>query len=245
MSPLRYTIRGRLTECVQLAFRTPRDHVRKLIPRGFKLLTHEGFAFWSVCISRTEGIRPAGIPPFMSVTCHHVSYRLLVRVPVSGGKELRGSYFIRSDTDNSLVCTGGNILTDFHFHRSRIALKREDSLLDITVEDPRGVAEGYMIGEITDECVLTPDSCFADEDEAHRVLKLHPRGLSLDKGGRVVDIAEMQRDDKAMKEHPIRVGRWGFTFLRHMDQPEAHLETGNWLEPLDYSWRLGETALLN
>jgi len=245
MSPLRYTMKGRVTDCVLLSFRTPRDHVKGLLPRGFKLLTHNNMAFWNVCICTVESLHPATLP-FVRLTYRHVSYRLMVRVPVSNNKELRGLYFVRSDADNGTVCSFGNMLTDFKFNRADIVVKSGDGVLDVSVENTRdGIADSYFLGERTDEYYLPPDSCFADPEEARKILRYTPTGMSLDKRGRVVDLAEVERDEKAWKEAPMRVARAGFAFFRNMDQPEAGLETAVAVDPVDYVWRLGGTALLN
>lgn len=245
MSPLKYSAKGRLTDCLLLSFRTPRDDAKKFIPRGFKLLTHNNMAFWNVCACRVEGLHPGGLP-FVSFTYHLVSYRLHVRVPASNNHELRGMYNVRTDVDHGFVKSAGNMTTDMKFESAKIALKNSDGVYDLAVEDTRdGIGDSYFLGERTDEWYLEADSCFADADEARRVLRHTPQGLSLDKRGRVVDVIDMERDDGAWKESPMRVARSGFAFFKHMEQPEAFLELATAVDPLVCTWRIGGTDLLN
>jgi hypothetical protein len=121
------TMTGRLSSCVLLSYRTPAAHVRHLVPPPLELVTRGPWAFWNVVACRVERMRPRGAPRWAGVCYHHVAYRLLVRAPGLGpdGRDLEGLYFVRSDADHSLITRGGNVASDFQFHRAEIDLRDE------------------------------------------------------------------------------------------------------------------------
>ena len=102
---------GRLSECLLLAYRTPAQNVRHLVPRGLELDTVGDYAFWNVVACTVQDMRPSLLPAACGVDYHHVAYRLYVKGHVAGedngagdaggadSRTLRGLYFVRSDRD--------------------------------------------------------------------------------------------------------------------------------------------------
>ena len=72
---LSYAIQAKLTDAVQLTYRTPAESVRGLLPDGLELVQRGPWAFWSVMLSRVEKARPAGVPAWCGVSYTQAAYR--------------------------------------------------------------------------------------------------------------------------------------------------------------------------
>lgn len=245
--PFPVTMEGRIDRCVLLSLRTPAEGVRRLVPRGLRLLvkeharTGEVFAFWNIVLCHIDSMRPRGLPRWMGASYHHVAYRLMVESDdgaPAGGSRWQGLYFLRSDADSALVCGSGDLLSDFRFHRARI--ERED----------RGGVESWMVrsrdGEGDASCEVEegdrgPDagSPFADAGEARRFLKYRPFGLAPSAGGRRLRLAEVFRDESRWEERPARVGAARWSFLDAIGEGHATIEVASRVAPIEYRWRLG------
>lgn len=108
-----------------------------LLPAPLEPEEWRGSAWVQVLISRLRDMRPQGTLALFGVNFHQVSYRAAVRYRSSAGGWRRGGYFIRSETDNVVMRTVGNTLTEFRFHEfglASVALRRSGHRLDVSVD---------------------------------------------------------------------------------------------------------------
>ena len=224
---------GRLEDCVLLAYRTPAESVRHLVPRGLELMTHDGFAFWNVVACRVVGMRPRGLPAIAGVSFHQVAYRLYVR---AAGED--GLYFMRSDVDSAFVATTGNWMTDFRFHPATIRRRHEPGALRYEVTN---AGEGNAVVSVSSAApaYADVDSCFGSVAEAARVLKYRPTAFAPDGTAQRVRLAEVFRDERHWVEKPVSVVEARFDFFDAIGQEDLVLERAISVAPLDYRWRLG------
>jgi len=247
-------MKGRLSECLLLSYRTPARSVRHLVPKGMDLVTRDGWAFWSVLACRVEGLRPTGTPACLGVSYHHVAYRLHVKARAATGETQRGLYFVRSDADSNRVVRFGNLLTHFRLHPAAVELslaardggdvltlavsgRDEDAANDALVRVVTGAGAG-AVGAATG-FAAAPGSPFGSAAEADEFLKYAPLALAPDLDGRYFELAEVVRDESKWRERPVRVIEAHFNFLRRLGQDELHLERATRVDPVDYRWRLG------
>lgn len=237
------TMTGRLSECLLLAYRTPANNVRHLLPKGLELVTRGDFAFWNLVVCRVERMRPTGFPGWCGVSYVHVAYRLYVRAPLANGEILDGLYFVRSDADDALLSWAGNLVSDFKFHPAKIHLESSAQNCGLRVTSGGG---GDALLKISFDAnqVLSKDSCFPTYAEASHFLKYRPIGLSSDASGKQLKLAEVFRNEKDWRETPIGMieAKWGF--LERLGQNEIQLELGTRVAPIHYRWRLGRRAQL-
>ena len=235
-----FTMTGRLSQCILLAYRTPVSSVSRLVPRGLELVTRGDWAFWNIVACRIDGMRPAGAPRLLGVSYHHVAYRLYVRAAIAGGQIIEGLYFVRSDADHCLMAKAGNLLTDFCFHPAKIALTANESRLTLSVQNsPGGAGNARLSVELNGEPIAYPDSCFDSPDEAGRFLKYRPFGLSRDAKGTWLKVAEVLRDESEWNEMPLRVTDAEWSFFESLNQRDVRLEHATCVAPIAYRWRLG------
>jgi hypothetical protein len=240
------TMNGRLSSCVLLSYRTPAEHVRHLVPPPLELVTRGPWAFWNVVACRVERMRPRGAPRWAGVSYHHVAYRLLARAPGlgPGGHDLEGLYFVRSDADHALITAGGNVASDFRFHRADIDLRDETLIggdLELHVVGRRDATADAALRVVPAgrDGPLAPGSPFRTGEQAAAFLKYRPLGLAVGPMHDRLHLAEVFRDEAHWREVPLRVVEARFPFLESLGQTDLTLERATLVAPIDYRWRLG------
>lgn len=228
---------GRLSECYLLAYGTPPESVRDLLPRGLELDTHDGQAFWNVVVSKVDRMRPMGVPRALGNSYVHVAYRLYAKARTREEGTLTGLCFVRSDVDHALMALVGDRMTDFRFHVADVSWREEDAggALAVDVSGTKGGAG---------DARLRLDLHAKDAPALPPYLKYRPLGLSANVAGTKVRLAEVLRDEERWSEEPVRVAeaRWGL--FEKLGQHEARLVGATRVAPLDYRWRLGRSATL-
>ncbi len=237
-----FTMTGQLDECLLLAYRTPADSVRHLLPTGFELLEINGWAFWNVVVSHIDRMRPLGFPRQAGLSYAHVAYRLYVRIQVASNQWLDGLYFVRSDADNILISYTGNYLTDFKFHPAKITFTQKDSTnRSVIIQNtPDGLGNAHLSWEAQEPPWDAQSSCFGSLEEAKATLKYTPVSLSLTPNGKGLKLAEVFRDETQWKEERLTVTHASWTFFQHLHQDHLTLEMATQVKPIDYRWQLGK-----
>ncbi len=229
---MKLTMVGRLSECVLLAYRTPAESVRHLLPPPIELVTREGLAFWNVVACRVEKMRQIGLPKFVGISYHHVAYRLYVRAATADGRCADGLFFVRSEVDSAPVAWGGNVFTDFRFNRARIELETSPAHVELRVSS--GIGQTLLRAREADD---------ASRDEPD-FLKYRPLALSCDRHARRLKLARVVRDESAWHESPLDVTEARWPLFERLGQTDLVLESATRVAPLDYRWELGETLPL-
>jgi hypothetical protein len=228
------TMRGHLRHCWIFTWRTPIGAAQPHLPAPLELVTHGGFAFWNVVVCEVRGLRPAPLPPIVGLGYWHVAYRLHTRVRVESGETIEGLYFVRSDSDRLIVSTAGNWLTDFRFRTARIAVAKEDGIVEGEIRS-RDAKARFRLREGTPGS-LSPGSPFASVGEAGDFLKYKPFALS-PVGKDSVSIVRVVRNEADWRSRIVTVeeSNWQFFAGREV-APEVCYA----VEPIDYEWRRAE-----
>ena len=221
---------GRLDPCVLLAFDTPADQVRPLVPAPLLPVERDGRSFWNIVVCRVDKMRPIGLPRALGLSYVHVAYRILVRCEIESGEMLQGLYFVRSDVDRSIVSVPGNRTSDFRFHLSKVDLRYDAQHVEAVVRTHDGF-DASMCVEVDEKISTPPDP----------MLKYRPLGLACDPGGNVVRLAEVFRNESDWHETPVKVTRGTFQFFDTMRQT-VRLVGATRVRPIDYRWRLGRVS---
>lgn len=251
--PFPVTMRGDIDRCVLVSLATPARSVQRLVPRGLRLLERAGingerFAFWNVVLCHIDSMRPSWAPPALGVSYHHVAHRLMVEADDGsppGESPTQGLYFVRSDADSTLVCLGGNLVSDFRFHAARVE-RVERGGAATAVERWRVRSRdhhGDLDAAFSDGAPTQPEgSPFASLAEARAFLKYRPFGVSPGRAGRRLRLAEVFREEAAWDERPVVVDAFRSGFLASIGQEGASIELAVRVAPIAYRWRLGRTV---
>lgn len=248
--PFPVTMAGRIDRCVLLSLRTPAEGVRRLVPRGLRLLvkahprTGEAFAFWNIVLCRIGSMRPRGLPRPVGVSYHHVAYRLMVEADdgtAPGESPTQGLYFLRSDADSALVAGPGDLVSDFRFHRARIGAQRCGEAESWAVRSRDGLGDASCDLE-EGEQTLADGSPFADMPDARRFLKYRALGLAPTADGSRLRLAEVFRDESSWRESPARVASARWSYLESIGEGHTTVEAACRVAPIEYRWRLGRSV---
>ena len=93
-----------------LTFAIPKEQLQPLIPECLTLDTFDDkWAFIAVAMVQTKGLRPKGFPALFGNDFFLIGYRVFVRYQNNAGKNLRGLYILKSETDKKKMEFFGNI----------------------------------------------------------------------------------------------------------------------------------------
>jgi hypothetical protein len=234
-------MQGRLDPCFLLSYA-----VSEKALGGLRPLTHQGFAFLNIVVSRILRMRPAGIPPVLGLTYWHIAYRVHVRADLASDEAVAGLYFLRSEVDRSLLVIPGNALTDFRFHKASIRTSVDGTLFRLEITGtPDGIADAEVIIETIPGGKDEGTPSFRTLGERERILKYAPLGLSVDRSGRELKVAEVLRDESGWEERRVRVRMAEWEYLQRTFLGEARLVRATQVMPIDYRWRIGRLERLS
>src|SRR4029078_4746124 len=116
-----------------LTFAIPKDQIRHLIPECLELDTFdEKWAFIAVAMVQTKDLRPKGFPRVLGNDFFLIGYRVFVRFTNKAGKNLRGLYILKSETDKKKMEFFGNIFTHYNYTTTDIQQVSENGHLSIS-----------------------------------------------------------------------------------------------------------------
>jgi uncharacterized protein YqjF (DUF2071 family) len=131
-------------EAVAVNYRLDPVALRPLVPSVFDLDLYQGHGFVSLTASRLKDFGVGWLPPALRMNFYQATYRAHVTYTDFRGRRMRGCYFVRSETNSSLMSLTANLLPEFRAHRCRtypILMARQGDHLLLTVDsgdDPAG-----------------------------------------------------------------------------------------------------------
>jgi hypothetical protein len=222
---------------VVLAYALPKEALENRIPQCLRLdLFQDRWAFLAVAIVQTRDLRPKGFPRFIGSDFSLVGYRVFVRYRDNAGKERRGLYILRSQTDSRRMEFFGNIFTHYNYSTTGFARVESGGRTEIVAPDFRVVFE-----EGDENTPLPPDSPFADWKEARKYEGPLPYTFTYDAKTRKVVIIEGVRQN--WKPSPVRVLDHDFAFIAEAGLHETVLANAFVIRNVPYLWEKGQTEI--
>lgn len=227
------TMCGRLERCWLFTFQTSPAAARRFLPDVLEPITHNGFAFWNVVITRLRWMRPWPLPTRSGVSYWHAAYRLYVRFRPPAGRPVDGLTFVRSDCDSRLIAWAGNLLTDFRFSFAPIGCQERNEQVELSIHAPQ--APAHVLLERRPPNALPAHSAFSSLAEAKAFLEYEPFGIGVSPAGEV-NVVPVLRDEAAWQTRLLRVkgAAWGF-----FDDKDVRPEICYQAAPIDYRWQRG------
>jgi len=219
-----------------LTFAVPKEELQNLIPECLQLdVFQEKWAFIAIAMVQTKDLRPKGFPKFMGNDFFLIGYRVFVRYTNSEGKNLRGLYILKSETNKKKMEFMGNIFTHYNYTTTDIhqssshdykEIKSKKSNFNVTID-------------ITKEPVSLPqNSPFSDLKEARRFAGPLPFTFTYNKLKKEVLIIEGVRQN--WKPNPVKVNDYNFEFLNSMAFKKPILANAFIIENIPYYWKKGK-----
>jgi hypothetical protein len=219
-----------------LTFAVPKVQVQNLIPECLQLdIFQDEWAFVAVAMVQTKALRPRGFPRVMGNDFFLIGYRVFVRYTNSRGKNLRGLYILKSETDKKKMEFMGNIFTHYKYTTTDINKIEQTNTLEIaSIKSKFRITVGK-----TDEVTLPEHSPFKDWKEARKFAGPLPFTFTYNQQTKEVLIIEGVRENWIPK--PVKVIDYDFEFLRALNLRNPILANAFIIENIPYYWKKGKT----
>jgi hypothetical protein len=219
-----------------LTFAVPKEQLKTYIPECLQLDTFDDkWAFVAVAMVQTKGLRPKGFPKFMGNDFFLIGYRVFVRYTNSAGKNLRGLYILKSETDKKKMAFMGNIFTHYNYTTTDILQKEQKISKEISSTISRFK---ITIGKTEEEILLPGNSPFTDWKEARRFAGPLPFTFTYNSATKEVLIIEGVRQNWIPA--PVKVIDYEFGFLNSLKLENAVLANAFVIRNIPYYWKKGK-----
>ena len=225
---------------IVLTFAVPKEQLQDLIPECLQLdVFNDKWAFIAIAMVQTKDLRPKGFPKFLGNDFFLIGYRVFVRFTTKAGKNLRGLYILKSETDKKKMKLFGNIFTHYNYTTTDI---RQDELNGLVEISSIGSGLEIKIDATESENITLPEnSPFSNWKEARRFAGPLPFTFTYSPGNKKVLIIEGVREN--WKPQPVRVHSYKVSFIEHMRQEQVRLASAFIIENIPYYWKKGNIEL--
>lgn len=220
-----------------LTFAVPKAQLEERIPECLNLDTlNDEWAFVAVAMVQTKGLRPKGFPAFMGNDFFLIGYRVFVRYTNTAGKNLRGLYILKSETNRKKMEWLGNLFTHYNYTTTDIQQTEDDDYSEIS-----SAQSGFhvRIEKGASDIPLPEHSPFKDWKEARRFAGPLPFTFTYNAEKGSVLIIEGVRQN--WTPAPVAVKDYHFRFLQEMKLENAVLANAFVLKNIPYYWKKGKT----
>jgi hypothetical protein len=218
-------------------FAVPKEQIQHLIPACLELDTFEGkWAFIAVAMVQTKSLRPKGFPKMFGNNFFLIGYRLFVRFTNQAGKQLRGLYILRSETDKKKMEFLGNIFTHYNYTTTDIRKTGQNGTTEIISN--KSDFNIRIESSDNEDISLPTSSPFADWKEARRFAGPLPFTFTYNPADKKVLIIEGVREN--WKPMPVRVIQHNFSFINRMKLSDVRLANAFIIRNIPYYWKKGK-----
>lgn len=232
-----FAVEAHFESSVVLTFAVPKEQLQNLIPECLQLDTfRDQWAFVAVAMVQTKELRPKGFPKFMGNDFFLIGYRVFVRYRNHAGKNLRGLYILKSETDQTKMALFGNLFTHYNYTTTDIKQIERQNATEIS-----SVKSDFKItlDKTEDQISLPAHSPFADWKEARRFAGPLPFTFTYNQATQEVLIIEGVRQNWA--PNPVRIIDYHFGFLRTLKVENPVLANAFIIKNIPYYWKKGKT----
>jgi hypothetical protein len=221
---------------IVLTFAVPKEQLQNLIPECLTLDTFQDkWAFIAIAMVQTKDLRPKGFPKFMGNDFFLIGYRVFVRYRNTLGKNLRGLYILKSETDKKKMELIGNIFTHYSYTTTDInKIDRNNENEINSVISRFKVTIDKKEGEIS----LPQNSPFSDWKEARRFAGPLPFTFTYNKKTKEVLVIEGVREN--WTPAPVKIKDYNFAFLSSLNLQNSYLANAFIIKNIPYYWKKGK-----
>jgi uncharacterized protein YqjF (DUF2071 family) len=221
---------------IVLTFSVPKEQLQDLIPECLTLDTfRDKWAFLAIAMVQTKDLRPKGFPKLVGNDFFLIGYRVFVRYKSAAGKNLRGLYILKSETDKKKMEFMGNIFTHYNYTTTDITKTEREGDLQIS-----SVASNFkvVLDKSEGEIALPQYSPFSDWKEARRFAGPLPFTFTYNKTTKEVLIIEGVREN--WTPEPVKVKDYDFAFLNSLNLQSSCLANAFIIKNIPYYWKKGK-----
>ena len=219
-----------------LTFAVTTEQIANLIPECLKLDTFQDkWAFIAIAMVQTKDLRPKGFPKFMGNDFFLIGYRVFVRYLNKAGRNLRGLYILKSETDKKKMEIMGNIFTNYNYTTTDIQKNTKDKTIEILSNKSNF---SLTLDNTEAEIPLPVHSPVAHWKEARRYAGPLPFTFTYNKVANQVLIIEGVRQN--WTPSPIRVIDYHFEFFDSLKIQKPILANAFAVRNIPYYWKKGK-----
>ena len=230
-----FAVEAHFDSSLVFTFAVPKEELQKFIPECLTLDTFQDkWAFIAIAMVQTKDLRPKGFPKFMGNDFFLIGYRVFVRYTTKAGKNLRGLYILKSETDKMKMQFLGNLFTHYNYTTTDITQKEVEGRKKIFSVNSKCDLE---ISTSEEEVMLPAYSPFNDWKEARRFAGPLPFTFTYNEESKEVLIIEGVRENWVPK--PVNVLNYDFEFLRTLELEKPLLANAFVISNIPYCWKKG------
>ena len=222
-----------------LTFAVPKEQLQNLIPECLQLDTFQDkWAFVAVAMVQTKDLRPKGFAKFMGNDFFLIGYRVFVRYTSNAGKNLRGLYILKSETDKKKMEFMGNIFTHYNYTTTDINQSENDNTKELS-----SIKSNFKLklDKVEKDVSLPEKSPFENWKEARRFAGPLPFTFTYNKETKEVLIIEGVRQN--WTPSPVKVIDYSFEFLDTLNLQSPILANAFVIRNIPYQWKKGKIEL--
>lgn len=217
-------------------FAVPKEELQRLIPDALELDVFQNqWAFVAVAMVQTEDLRPKGFPKILGNDFFLIGYRVFVRYKNEAGKNLRGLYILKSETNKKKMEFFGNIFTHYNYTTTDIQQVLENNTKEIFSAKSKFKVK---ISSKEENISLPKNSPFADWKEARRFAGPLPFTFTINTEKKEVLIIEGVRQNWI--PNPVEVIDYDFDFLKKLKLKNPILANAFIIKNVPYYWKKGK-----
>lgn len=232
-----FAVEAFFEKSIVVTYAVPKEQLIRLIPECLELDTFQDkWAFLAVALVQTKDLRPKGFPRFLGNDFFLIGYRIFVRYKTNKGKNIRGLYILKSETDSKKMEVLGNIFTHYSYSTIDINIVKKENVTTIF-----SINSGFelTLDEQVEEIGLPVNSPFSNFKEARRFAGPLPHTFHYDDKSKKVVIVEGVREHWEPK--PIQVQSVLFDFISSIKLSGVVLANAFEINQIPYFWKKGRT----
>jgi len=218
-----------------LTFALPKAVLPKKLPNYLSLdVFKDEWAFVAIALVQTQGLRPSYFPNLLGHNFFLIGYRIFVRYKNLAGKNLRGLYILKSETDKKRMEYLGNIFTNYKYATTDIQQLDQSNYTTIFSQKSNFTVS---IDKHKNEIILPQNSPFANWKEARRFAGPLPHTFTVDMDAKEVLIIKGIRQNWIPQ--PIEIREYHFDFFKDQGLENAVLASAFEIRNIPYRWEKG------
>ncbi|MCF6407249.1 DUF2071 domain-containing protein [Chitinophaga filiformis] len=231
-----FAVKAVFESSIVLTFAVAKEKLLQLIPACLELDTFDNkYGFIAVAMVQTKKLRPEGFPGFMGNNFFLIGYRVFVRYTDNAGKNLRGLYILKSETNKKKMEILGNIFTHYNYTTTDIT-QVESGRIRIFESAKSKFKVSVNVGD--GDVILPATSPFADWKQARRFAGPLPFTFQFNTQTKEVLIIEGVRQNWTPK--PLKVIDCSFSFFDSLNIESPVLANAFIINNVPYYWKKGK-----
>jgi len=236
-----FAVEAHFDSSLVFTFAVPKEEVIPLIPECLEPDVFDNkWAFIAIAMVQTKDLRPKGFPAFLGNDFFLIGYRVFVRYTNAAGRNLRGLFILKSETDKKKMEFFGNIFTHYHYSTTDIVVESNGEMTSYNSHKSgfQVVVGGNTNNGNDSEIPLPTSSPFVDWKEARRFAGPLPFTFTYDRVKKEVLIIEGVREN--WKPEPVKVLDYHFSFLNQLNFNNPVLANAFIIRDIPYYWKKGK-----